>query len=149
MVMKLDINDDMTLEQLAIAIADTIPKQILVNDVDRFQAEKDEVESFKRLESHPCCGWHLVGNYMSLYRFPTGTARTVLTIMINNLMDSLRDENYHDLRYLMAKQIRWAHDSLEEEIVKVLQNRYNTPESVDVLRKEAARERECCGHPAN
>lgn len=149
MIINLDLNDNMTLEQLAIAIAETIPKQILVNDADRFQADKNEVKSFKRLKARPCCDRQLVIKYMSHYQFTPANARTILNIVINNLMDSLGNKDPHDLCYLMKKRIRWAYDSLEEEIERVLRNRYNTPESINILREEAARERENRVRPVN
>ncbi len=147
MTIKLNITSDMTLQQLAIAIVNTIPKQILVNDADRFQTDKEAQDICDESKIIPCCGWTMVHEYMSGSQFEP--VKTILTIVINDVLNFRSSLDYPDLGYLITKRIRWTYDYLEDEIIKVLQRRYNTPESIKILREEVARGQECRVHQVN
>jgi len=142
MIFKLDVHAEMTLEQLATSIADTIPNGQIIKIADNFQGGKfiPPVAYYSK-DPWDAALWQMVNGHLFEHQFTP--IKAILIIMGNAFVDS---QMYHyprvpigDLSSIVGDgEITRAYAMLIGEIKRVMLDRYKTPESINIVRKEAS-----------
>ena len=142
MVFKLNVHAEMTLKQLATAIADTIPNERIVKAADNFQEGKLPFNpAYPGGNSWDGALWQMVGDHLIEHQFMP--IKTILIIMVNGLVDYYiqycPSESIEDLSYMVGDgEISKSYGLLLGEIKCLMSVRYNTSESVNAIREEAS-----------
>lgn len=142
MVFKLEIHSEMTLNQIATEIADTIPRKVIIEVTDNLLAGKfipihasDSTDPWSAILSQ------IANKHLIEHEFMP--VKTIINIMVNHFIDNYKElcpsAPIGALAYLIEDgEITKSYSMLTWEISCVLQERYKTPESITTIRGQAA-----------
>ncbi|RKU20139.1 hypothetical protein C6501_00700 [Candidatus Poribacteria bacterium] len=142
MVYTLTIHPEMTFNEIATAIADTIPHEKIITAAESVLADKSE--PFNPLNrSGP---WRAALNRTAEEHIRKNEflpIKTIVNIMVNHYIDYHKDlcprASVGALYYFVDDcEISKSYPMLIREVSDVLFDRYYTPESVDAIRGQAA-----------
>lgn len=139
MIFNLDIHAEMTLRELATAIADTILHEQIAETVDNFQRGKFiPSPAYHSEDPWDAALWQMASWHLIKHQFIP--VKTIITIMINHFIDDYRQlcprAPIGDLSYLVADgEITKSYSALISEIKRVMLARYKVPESINTIEK--------------